>query len=73
MGVRDNYIPLSLVSKKPARALEDGPNSWMGWSLTQEWLEEPGEKQGLDEGLHIRQSWPGRDGGVKQQACHIKV
>lgn len=75
MGVMDNYILFSLVSKKPAQIFEDGRNGRTGGNLMQEsgWLEEPGGKQGLGEGLLIRQSWPGHGSGVKPQAWHRGV
>lgn len=70
----DNYILLSLESKKTAQAFEDGPNGRTSGSLVQEsgWLEEPGGKQELGEGLPIR-SWPRHGSGVKRQAWHRGV
>lgn len=53
-----NYILLSGVCKRLAEALEAGPKDRMGGRLVQEsgWLEEPEGKQGLFEGLPVRQS-----------------
>lgn len=53
------------MCKKLPEAFEAGPKGRMGGSLVQEsgGLEEPGGKQGLFEGLPVRQSSPDTAGG----------